>query len=427
MRSFNEEFASRVKDAFSSYNADHLADAGWDAFTRKQAKSHGFFVALPLWAKAASIAILLSLGSFITYRALQPNTLHELAIVEELPAVSQPLPDKEPQNQTIISKLPAADIAQQSTGKARRTIDKQIVERANISQYTIEDSMVEVNKRDTLLLAQVSVVLGEEESSEVNQQDEEADLESLDSQKAHVDVSFAQQQPLESLVEVPRDRRTRLVAGLSGMVAAVEHLISDAPGVSVGLYAEHKLTDNISIRPGMALAKHSYGLQTVASGNDKLMYDALPTNEMSAGSGESLSYDNHMDMVVMEIPINFVFKVRERRKSSVFVSVGASSLIYLSQKFTGTRRYSETVFDSSSGSYYLSSNTTSVEVNDEYNAFSRADMFGLLNLSAGYTFPFTKSTVMAIEPFVQLPMGSITSNNMRMGFGGISLKVQLTR
>ena len=147
MRPFNDEFVARVKDAFSSYNADHLADAGWDAFTRKQPKSRGFFVALPLWAKAASIAILLSLGSLITYRALQPDTLQELAIVEDFPAVSQPLPNEEPQHQTLISKISAADIAQQSTGKASRAIVKQIVERANISQYSIEDSMVVLIKQ----------------------------------------------------------------------------------------------------------------------------------------------------------------------------------------------------------------------------------------------------------------------------------------
>ena len=348
MKLFNDEFADRVKDAFSSYNADHLADAGWNAFTRKQAKSRGLLVALPIWAKAASFAILLSLGSFLTYRALQTNTQQNLAIVDVQPEVSKTTPIEKAVSPEILSTSPQ-EITTKSSSSESRTVKTRNVEQVDNSLVSLVDSIGKLEIADTVLLAETTDSRIEEvEISETNQQDEKGDLETITTQNAHVSVSLAQQQPMESLVEIPQARRTRLVAGLSGMVAAVEHLISDAPGVSVGLYAEHKLTDNISIRPGMALAKHSYGLQTVASGNDKLMYDALPTNEMSAGRGESLSYDNHMDMVVMEIPINLVFKVRERRKSSVFVSAGASSLIYLSQKFSGTRRYSETLFDAAS-------------------------------------------------------------------------------
>ena len=36
MKPFNEHFKKQVKDAFDSFNVDHLADEGWNAFKKKR-------------------------------------------------------------------------------------------------------------------------------------------------------------------------------------------------------------------------------------------------------------------------------------------------------------------------------------------------------------------------------------------------------
>lgn len=426
MKQFDKDFSDRVKETFGGYNAEHLANAGWEAFVQKQNKTRGILTLLPFWAKAASVAILLSLGSYMAFRALQPNSQGTKLVESQVRELPQAIMANESDEQKALPASHQAKPTNQPTVARSKEDNKVLVEKKSYNQLAVLDSVLE-KEPDTLLMAEaISSVEEGVDLKEIQQKDHMGELDSKAESDKHVSTGYTMQQLVEPMAQAHQTQRTRIAAGLSGMVAAVENLISDAPGVSVGLYTEHKLSNKIYIRPGLALAKHSYGLQTLASGNSDLMYNALPSASHGEYSSEAVLFDNHLDLVAMEIPINFVFKIYERKNSNFFVSAGASSLIYLSQKFTGTSRYSEKLIDFSSGAYYLDSNTTSsVEVSNEYSAFSRSDLFGLLNLSAGYTFPFTDKSTMSVEPFVQLPLGQLTSNEMRMGFGGISLKVQI--
>jgi hypothetical protein len=156
--------------------------------------------------------------------------------------------------------------------------------------------------------------------------------------------------------------------------------------------------------------------------NDYEYMDAAPT--LNGATGEVVSYSTNLDIVAMEVPINFVFTISERQKRNLFVSAGVSTMVYLSQRFSGSYQnvYTQEVYDSATGETSLESNYTNIEVENEYEAFSRVDYFGLANLSAGYSFPLGKSSSMQIEPFVQLPTHNLTSNNLRIRFGGLSLK-----
>jgi hypothetical protein len=228
--------------------------------------------------------------------------------------------------------------------------------------------------------------------------------------------------------EPEHSKKIAFTAGLSGMIAKVKDMISNSPGVSFGLYAEQRLTDNISIRPGLALAKHTYALQDIPSG-DRDMFSDITAPALDGLMSSVESFDTYLDFMAMEIPINFLFKIHERRNKSLFVSAGASTMVYLSQSYSGTLNsvYTREVTNQTTGETYNETNRSIYKVESEYEAFSRMDLFGLANLSAGYSFPFSKHTNMVIEPFVQLPISKITSNNMRMGFGGVSIKIQLNR
>ena len=131
----------------------------------------------------------------------------------------------------------------------------------------------------------------------------------------------------------------------------------------------------------------------------------------------------------MEIPINFVFKLSERRNRTLFVSAGASTMVYLSQRFTSSYNnvYTRENINTATGELTYDVNRTTISQDNQYGAFNHADFFGLANISAGYSFPFGKSSNMLVEPFVQLPTSEITSSNIRLRFGGVSLKWQFGR
>jgi hypothetical protein len=103
-------------------------------------------------------------------------------------------------------------------------------------------------------------------------------------------------------------------------------------------------------------------------------------------------------------------------------------MVYISQQFVGSyqNQMVREVFNSQTGQNELVATNTTINVDKSYDAFSRVDLFGLANLSAGYSFPFGKSS-MLIEPFVQIPIRKLTSNNLNVGFGGVSVKYILPR
>ncbi|NLA49452.1 MAG: hypothetical protein GX876_08325, partial [Bacteroidales bacterium] len=100
--------------------------------------------------------------------------------------------------------------------------------------------------------------------------------------------------------------------------------------------------------------------------------------------------------------------------------------IYLSQQFTAdyVNEYTRVTLDAATGQYGTESRFSTLEFEKDYGSFSRTDFFGLANLSAGYTFTYAKTGTMLIEPFLQLPVSDLTSLNLRIRYGGLSMKLR---
>jgi hypothetical protein len=378
---------------------------------------------IPVWAKAASIAILISVGGLLTYRALNDSILTEVAELESFEKIE---PFTTTKTDSAFHKIAIEETNQKSKViKTKPTIDRSIQSTKKIDpspETELIAQEVEPELPDSTINLFSETDLTKEPEDKTIAVITKDSIEADDKSPVIVPVNTLPLALSEPEVQSSRTKKTSFFAGLSGMMARFENMVSSSPGVSVGLYAEHKLTNSISIRPGLALAKHTYDLQNISSSNDFM--DAAPM--LDGATGQVVSAETHMDLVAMEVPLNFVFKISENRKRSIFVSAGASTMIYLSQSFTGTYEnvYTREVYNNATGETTMESNYTNIDVENEYGAFSRVDYFGLANLSAGYSFPLGKSNTMLIEPFVQLPMHEITSSNLRIRFGGLSLKFQ---
>ncbi len=226
----------------------------------------------------------------------------------------------------------------------------------------------------------------------------------------------------------PRQKMTTtLMTGLSGLMASIDNATTTAQGVSIGFYVERQLTRRISVRPGLAMAKHSYGMEgtpeEVLAGANTIMDYAAP--ELNGLSGTTSSYEADIDLLLMEVPVNFVFSLWRRAEKNFFISTGASTMLYLSQHMTGSfnNTYTKTMADSYGGTTYATK-TTTVQVEREHHLLNRVDFLGLANFSAGYSMPFGRGTHLLLEPFVQLPVKDLTSMNLRIRYGGLSMKIQ---
>jgi hypothetical protein len=213
------------------------------------------------------------------------------------------------------------------------------------------------------------------------------------------------------------------MTGLSGMMASIDNTPSTAQGVSFGFYVEQQLTRRISVRPGLAMAKHNYGMESTSGGSMALDY-AAP--ELDGLSGTTTSYEANIEVLSMEIPVNFVFSLRKRSGSNLFVTTGASTVIYLNQHLSGSfnNTYIRSTVDAATGGVSYESKTTSVKIESEQEPLTGVDFLGLANFSAGYSIPFGKTRHLLFEPFVQLPLKDLTSLDLRIRYGGLSMKIQ---
>jgi len=74
-------------------------------------------------------------------------------------------------------------------------------------------------------------------------------------------------------------------------------------------------------------------------------------------------------MIAMEIPMNIVFKVFERKRSGIYISAGASTMIYFNQKFTGdlVNEYTQEYFNTSTNSMSSETRYSKVSVDNSYS------------------------------------------------------------
>ena len=421
MNSFDEKFTKQVKETFENYNASHMVDAGWETFRQKQSKKSKSILLIPLWAKAATITLLISLGGYLTFRIVD-NT--------EVPVLTEEIKKVESKKAEQQKHVEDKGVTISEESKSKPNVAYRKVTPTQVAEPKEEAVITEIIPQPTKTAVDSSFS-SETEAAYIAQTKtpalEEATIET-DSTILENEDSKEDKPVVAETLNIPEEdekvkRKTLVSAGLSGMMAKVETMVSASPGVAIGLYAERELTSKISIRPGLAIAKQAFNLGNFS---ENLTYDAPDLNGVE---GEVVDMDNSFDIIAMEIPINLVFNVFERKERSLFISLGTSTMVYLSQHYTGTayNSYTNNVYNNETELWEDNTTYIQTSLDERFGAFSHTDFFGLANISAGYNFPVGKKSSMSIEPFVQIPVSKLTSTNLTMGFGGVSVKYFLNK
>ncbi|MDX9903463.1 MAG: outer membrane beta-barrel protein [Bacteroidales bacterium] len=431
MNKFDDIFSRKAKEAFDNYNADHLADKGWNSFSGKYGRRRSRAILIPLWARAASIAILVTAGVLLTARLNNRKAGETVNQIAQETGIEQAdsLMNKEDSasyvpgisagKPVIIAANPEISATAETTGATSSIHD------ATSETAEVKPSIQTVTQE---LTARAQEPPSDQPASAHGISD------GLTSAASPVKIRLADMadaglklKPGEApklYGDIPREKlTTTIMTGLSGMMATVGNATSASQGVSIGFYVEQQLTRRISVRPGLAMARHNYSVESMSGGSLNMAYAAPELNGMAA---TATIYDADMDVVSMEVPVNFVFSLRKRARSNLFVTTGASTVIYLSQNLSGSfyNTYTRSVIDNYTGNVSYESMTTSVEIESEQETLNRVDLLGLANFSAGYSFPFSGTSQLLFEPFVQMPIRDLTSLNLRIWYGGLSMKIR---
>ena len=423
MKNFDDIFSRKAKEAFENYSADHLADEGWNAYVRKHGRKRSRPIIFPLWARAAAIAVLVTIGVLFTARIYDRKAGEpEVKLAQETRnELTQSARDKDDTSAVSLEVITAKTEIDEVKSEVAAAKPKVAEVKSDVGAAKRE--VAEAIPGDAVTMPEIADAM-----AGVNLAADPAELRLTDDADI-VRLNLTPKRELKDYLVLPREKMTTtLMTGFSGMMASIDNATTAAQGVSIGFYVERQLTRRISVRPGLAMAKHSYGVEGTpernVSGGDMAMDYAAP--ELNGLSGTTTSYEADIGVVSMEIPVNFIFSIRKRARTNLFVSTGASTLFYLNQRLSGSfdNTYTKTLYDSYSGAISFESVTTTARIESEQEFLNRVDLLGLANFSAGYSFPFSKTSSLLLEPFIQLPLKDLTSLNLRIRYGGISMKLQ---
>jgi len=429
MNNFDDKLRENIKKAFDNYNSDHLTDEGWDSFVAMQKGRRRRVVIFPLWVRAASVLLLIGLGAAVAYHLSVRQPARELISIAEsatgkneegvvqdsTPPVFTPLPESASEPSVTDGRTAAKDQDNQPPTVYGETLLK-------TAQTGREGMMIRETQKSRSINPDISPIPAPTIAlSELYYNAVSNEIRPEYSIPAVIPPDGSETFELLADTEKSSGERS-LLTGLSGLMARAGEKSSPASGMSMGFYLSQKITRKISIRPGLALAMQSFNLEN-GSYPEKLSYNIPLYNGTDAIPH---SYAGRLSMVALEVPLNLVVTLFERKGSGFFVSAGTSSLFYISQQLKANvvNSYTMMEYNSATDKFLSSTMFSTVEVEKEYDSFSSTDFFGLANISAGYSFPYSKTGIMLVEPFVQLPVNDLTSMDLRIRYAGISMKLQ---
>ncbi|MBE0678636.1 MAG: hypothetical protein IH592_07720, partial [Bacteroidales bacterium] len=255
MKNFDDIFRRKVKEAFDNYNADHLAEEGWNSYVRKHGGKRIRAIVIPFWARAASIAVLVTVGVLFTERinhrkAGEPvnqiaeetrSELTESAKKEDTAAASPVIADSGAVFEAAAGKTPVRANPDQASGT---TVSKA----GQIRQTGTENPGYQVSQpagpvlADGSLLSDTSMAAGSI-LSETKLAAAMSDGMKLPDNPMKIRLTYAADTQLKltsneepkDFPVLPREKMTTtIMGGLSGMMASIDNTTSISQGVSIG-------------------------------------------------------------------------------------------------------------------------------------------------------------------------------------------------
>ncbi len=197
--------------------------------------------------------------------------------------------------------------------------------------------------------------------------------------------------------------------------------VTDDLNLGLGILSELKLTKNLSVNSGISLNKQT----TRYVDNRNAVTENKSFARTAAFSNQPVSVPEEVEtsakLVGFEIPLNLKYNVAIG-KLKTFVTSGISSYSLLNQSYTNDLSVINYSFNSAPTTTIL----TDVDKETE-GAFSNFQFARTVNFSFGILYPVSTKNSISVEPFLRYPIAGFGSQNLEIGSGGVSFKLNFGR
>lgn len=431
---FERTLRNHIRDTFDHYD-DQMADDGWRKFKQqKNRKKRGliFWYGLPSGI-AAALALLwifnLSTKDIVKtnnnpivqnqnkFSPAQPS-LTENIIKNTEPVASVLENRKSDLEETVESKK----LSQVYTGiSSEKLLPASTIEERQPLNTIITDDLYVGNLSNNHQNDGVTVI---EPSLKINTKPKPVDAKDLTFNRNlinNLSNSHAPSRMEEKETKKSKNDKFNFAVDANTFYSFTSAGVNNDLNLGIGILSELKLTKRLSINSGISLNKQSAIYQNTNPVSQSYAGLAAPTGKVSSLSKQGISIPDEVKtgakLVGFDIPINLKYNLPIGKIKS-FISGGLSSYSLLSQSY---------VNDVSVVNYSLRGEpTTSVLRNvdeESEGVFSNFQFARTLNFSFGILYPLSIKNSISIEPFVKYPIAGFGNQDLEIGSGGISFKL----
>lgn len=204
--------------------------------------------------------------------------------------------------------------------------------------------------------------------------------------------------------------------------------VNNQLNLGLGLATELKIARNLSLNSGISFNRQTTTFagnqKTIASlgiqSNDLItpIDDSKSTVETTNSSGLTAPEFSYAKLTGFDIPLNLKLAMK-MGKAKTFFTTGISSYSVINEKYENDFIVTTVGF---TGEETKSLSNTVENPNGKLSSFNFART---LNLSFGVVYPVSKKNSISLEPFLQYPLSGFGYQDLKIGSGGLSFKLNI--
>ncbi|OAQ39542.1 hypothetical protein A5893_08065 [Pedobacter psychrophilus] len=191
--------------------------------------------------------------------------------------------------------------------------------------------------------------------------------------------------------------------------------VNDALNLGFGLATELKLTKKLSLNSGILLNRQTSSFD----GNSRSTSDFKLASFSTLAAVPEAQITN-AKLIGLDIPLDLKFDFKVGKIKS-FITSGISSYSVINEEYIND--YSIVNYSITG---ILNSNITDKRENPAGN-FSYFKFARTVNFSFGFLYPLTKKSTISVEPFMKYPLSGLGYQDLKIGSGGLSFKLNFGR
>jgi hypothetical protein len=454
MKSFDERFADRVREVFDAYT-EPVDPSALAALRRKMQGSRAWIplFATPWRLAAAASLIMVATATLWIVRPWEPAPPAEVVSADKLSEAvprSDDLPaaigilNDEHAGDTGADPVPGQDGEYGPETLAMRSgeTDQEAGSVPPVSENELPDSQMKVLPDSLTVLPDING------SARATEGDTYPDLlprpvrplpvltlaglvPADEAAASAIDDIGSAADPLPANL-LQQDRRSERGLGISAgsMVTYAGSQFAGGVGFFAGAVHDWPLSESLSLTSGGLLAWNRFDYEPTGAGvaERAILAELFSTSGTAREMDVDLNYDSRRQYswVAVDIPVNLKWDVGGNSRGRYNLTVGLSSLVYLSQSFTeeGLIYSGRAIRNDNSGYFDLQLESTRFTERGDEPAFSRFDFARLMNIAIGYSLR-NRGNPISFELYLKYPLGNLTSREISFGMGGVSMRYAL--